>query len=164
MRTVGSTGAHRPLGSLPERVGTSQGIRRCYRICNDPLIFKALVHNGNGHDGPAWACVPLTPDALTSSWARYALADSRLRRFESRNVMAWIPQLMASRRKLRPTIFKDTKLKKYRSHANQLTGHGVRSPKGPKVGVSLRPMHRLTCARIHNCYESSFKSISGNYG
>jgi len=54
--------------------------RALHHSCNDQLVFKSIINNGNGpsREMPAWYCTALTLRSPVSSWARYALADSIL--------------------------------------------------------------------------------------
>jgi len=80
---------------------------RCLsRACNDRQVFKSILRNRNGFGGPNWIPVPLSSDAPTSSWARYALADSRAGQWAAGDweyqaalpvdFLVWAPQLMSS--------------------------------------------------------------------
>ncbi len=82
--------------------------RSLHRACNDRQVFKAILRNCNGYGGPSWDAVPLSNDSPTSSWARYALADSIARAWAAGNEVdrdevppsfaAWSPQLMCNSR------------------------------------------------------------------
>lgn len=83
-----------------------------YYACNDRQVFRAIVRNCNGHLGPDWTTVPLSNDSPMSSWARYALADSKARQWAAKSPtdvvslgLRWAPQLMASSRELFWEVF-----------------------------------------------------------
>ena len=68
--------------------------------CNDPWVYKALIDNRNGYRTPAWPHhLPLTMQSPVSSWARYALADSKAVHDYASNlkvasIVSWVPQLL----------------------------------------------------------------------
>ena len=71
--------------------------------CNDPLVYKAIIENRNGNGGPQWQHhLPLSLDSPVSSWARYALADSKAACARTLSLqpamMSWVPQLIAHHR------------------------------------------------------------------
>ena len=54
--------------------------RQLYKICNDGLVFRSIIRNGNGHGvSKPWACDLLSQTTSTFNLARLALADSRAR-------------------------------------------------------------------------------------
>ncbi len=56
--------------------------RRLYKACNDDAVFKAVIRNGNGQNIiQPWDSDLLSQTASRSGWARFALADSRARRW-----------------------------------------------------------------------------------
>lgn len=67
--------------------------------------LTAILDNRNGYGGLRWTTVPLKPIDSKSSWARYALADSKA---SSRGAVlvadpiTWLPQLSASSREDSP--------------------------------------------------------------
>ena len=75
--------------------------------CNDRWVYKALIHNRNGSGAPAWPHhLPLTMQSPVSSWARYALADSKALHHDAPNfkftsIVSWAPHLFAHHRKFR---------------------------------------------------------------
>lgn len=76
--------------------------------CNDRQVFRAILRNRNGYGGPRWDNIPLSNDSPTSSWARYALADSKAGELAAKDQRSqtslppgfhlWIPQLVLSSR------------------------------------------------------------------
>ena len=89
--------------------------RVLYQACNDRLVFKSIIDNGNGpsREMPVWQCTALSLQSPISYWARYALADSKLAHMPwhiirdgvdivDKLVTTGAPQLMASHRKLAP--------------------------------------------------------------
>jgi hypothetical protein len=91
--------------------------RALHRACNDRLVFRSIIDHGNGRSGdaPPWKFTLLSLQSPASSWARYALADSKAARLPrddawkstgvGKDLVKWAPQLMASHR-MRPAIFK----------------------------------------------------------
>ena len=87
--------------------------RALHSACNDRLVFKSIIDNGNGStsDLPIWKCT-LPLDSPVTLWARYALADSKACIMPSDASGAggdrWndfadvVPQLMASHRTPQP--------------------------------------------------------------
>ena len=87
--------------------------RTLYGACNDNLVFKSIINNRDSNGVPNWHCTLLSIESPTSTWARYALADSkaakwstetylsmtRIPDFVSDRFVSWAPQLMASHRK-----------------------------------------------------------------
>ena len=78
------------------------GVNRALRLaCNDRLVYKAILDNRNGAGGPKWQhCLPLSMQSPISSWARYALADSKAAQYHTMSLdlkgcVSWLPQLMA---------------------------------------------------------------------
>lgn len=45
--------------------------------CNNRHVFKSILIDCNGFGGPPWRSIPLSAESPTSSWARYAFADSK---------------------------------------------------------------------------------------
>ena len=66
---------------------------------HDGLVYKAIIENRNGNGGLRWHHhIPLSLESSASSWARYALADSRAARITSLepvSILSWAPQLLA---------------------------------------------------------------------
>ncbi len=91
--------------------------RSLYKACSDRQVFKSIIKNRNGHGGPNWDIMPLSDGSPTSSWARYALADSMARRWIAKadanppwlpvHFPSWAPQLMCSSREFCRTISRD---------------------------------------------------------
>ena len=75
---------------------------RLHRLCNDRLVFKSIIENRPEGKVPTWQCPPLSIDAPTSTWARYALADSKAVAQTTRpwieGFPSWAPQLMVLHR------------------------------------------------------------------
>ncbi len=88
-----------------EAVLASSKVNRTLRAaCNDPLVYKAIIDNHNGNGGPRWYHhLPLSMQSPVSSWARYALADSRaahdrIASLKPTSIVSWAPQLIAYHR------------------------------------------------------------------
>lgn len=76
--------------------------RTFHSICNDWMIYDAIIKNGNSRRGCEWQGPPLTGADSISAWARYALADSKAANTSQWSEMDWIqcgPQLMTLSRK-----------------------------------------------------------------
>ena len=71
------------------------------RVCEDPLIFQRIIANHSGRGRSPWSGIPLAIDDHWSSWARYALADSRAfskSGMGSQGSITVVPQLRALNR------------------------------------------------------------------
>ena len=82
-------------------VALSQVNRTLHAACNDALVYKAIIDNRNGNGGPGWHHhLPLSMQSPVSSWARYALADSKAAqdRLKPTSIVSWAPQLIAYHR------------------------------------------------------------------
>ena len=77
-------------------------------VCYDPLVYKAVIDNCNRNRRRRWQHhLPLSMESPVSSWARYALADSKaanLAALETATSQSWAPQLMAYHRQFLPSI------------------------------------------------------------
>lgn len=77
--------------------------RFCHRACNDRLVFKAIIDNNNEGKTVTWHGPNLMIGSPTSSWARYALADSKATKLPNDPLIdkfvSWAPQLAALNRK-----------------------------------------------------------------
>ena len=73
-----------------------------HRACNDSLVFKSVLENRHGGELPTWQFTALSIDSPTSTWARYALADSKAAARPSKpwidGFTSWAPHLMALHR------------------------------------------------------------------
>ena len=93
------------LGNCEAALALSKVNRTIRTACHDWLVYKAILDNGNGNGGPAWQHrPPLSMESPVSSWARYALADSKAAHsnhltFDPEAFVSWAPQLMAYHRK-----------------------------------------------------------------
>lgn len=91
--------------------------RALYQVCNDRLVFKSIIENGNGppREMPIWQCTALSLQSPITLWARYALADSKAACLP--DYFLWdvgciydefaqkeAPQLMALHRRLAPFL------------------------------------------------------------
>jgi hypothetical protein len=80
--------------------------RKLHSACDDDLVFKAVIRNGNGHP----TATPWNINSFShtqTGWARLAIADSRARAWPSskeeiysdqlsiKNISKWAPQLIA---------------------------------------------------------------------
>jgi hypothetical protein len=85
--------------------------RKIHVACNNSFVFRSIIESGNDSstDLPIWRCVPLSLDIPASSWARYALADSKAAQLSKSNniywdetlgFVRWGPHLIALRREL----------------------------------------------------------------
>ncbi len=89
------------VGACEAALALSGVNRALHLACNDRLVYKAIIDNRNGTGGPKWQhCLPLSVQSPTSSWARYALADSKAAQYHTMNLnleecISWLPQLMA---------------------------------------------------------------------
>jgi len=86
--------------------------RKLYSTCDDDLVFKAVIRNGNGDP----AATPWNIDSLShikTGWARLAIADARARcwanvkpdheyysQLSRENILKWVAQLIALRHPL----------------------------------------------------------------
>lgn len=80
-----------------------------YEACNDRQIFKVIIENRNGYDGPVWDSIPLTAEFSRDAWARWALADLKGRQWlpdqglktpiQQQRFLSWAPLLMTRSRK-----------------------------------------------------------------
>jgi hypothetical protein len=100
--------------------------RRLYQECNDHMVFKGIIRNGNGLDiMPLWDTGFLSGNTSASDCARFALADSMVRKWVAKvrhqdqeenedsnedddlhDMINWAPQLVA----LHHPFIADTKL------------------------------------------------------
>ena len=93
------------LGNCEAVLALSEVNNTLRAACNDRWVYKALIDNRNGSRTPAWPHhLPLTMQSPVSSWARYALADSKAVHLNASNaeptsVVSWAPQLFAHHRK-----------------------------------------------------------------
>ncbi|CAD6574884.1 MAG: hypothetical protein ASARMPRED_006960 [Alectoria sarmentosa] len=89
------------IGTCEAALALSKVNRILHTACNDRLVYKAILDNRNGNGGQEWQHrIPLSMESPVSSWARYALADSRAAQdytvsLEPRTFASWAPQLMA---------------------------------------------------------------------
>ena len=73
--------------------------------CNNHLVHKAIREKFDGTPDSKWQHhLPLSKESPVSSWARYALADSKAAQHQTSSIktevlMSWAPQLMAHHRK-----------------------------------------------------------------
>ena len=94
------------LGACEAALALSKVNRTLYAACNDRLVFKAIIDNRNGYGGPKWHHhLPLSMESPVSSWARYALADSKAAQDRSSSldperIAPWVPHLVVYHRKL----------------------------------------------------------------
>ncbi|KAL8777066.1 MAG: hypothetical protein Q9194_002774 [Teloschistes cf. exilis] len=73
--------------------------RTFHRICNDWLIYDVIIKNRNRHGGCKWHGPPLSGADSISTWARYALADSKAANSWQWSAIVWAqcgPQLMTA--------------------------------------------------------------------
>ncbi|KAI4252113.1 MAG: hypothetical protein LQ352_004472 [Teloschistes flavicans] len=85
------------LGPCENILALSTVNRIFHRVCNDWLMYDAIIKNRNGHGGPGWQGPSLTGAHDISTWARYALADSKAAQITRWSDIEWIqcgPQLM----------------------------------------------------------------------
>jgi len=77
--------------------------RILHRSCNDRLVFKSIIDYHNKRRSLKLQGPKLTIESPTSSWARYALADSKAIKLPTDPLIdkfvSWAPQLAASNRK-----------------------------------------------------------------
>ena len=102
------------LGNCEAVLALSEVNNTLRAACNDRWVYKALIDNRNGSSTPAWPHhLPLTMQSPLSSWARYALADSKAVRhkpseFKLTSIVSWAPSLFAHHRKFllrqKPTL------------------------------------------------------------
>ena len=89
------------LGTCEAALALSRVNKALYLACNDCLVYKAILDNRNGTGGPKWQhCLPLSMQSPISSWARYALAESKAAQYHTmslnlRDCVSWLPQLLA---------------------------------------------------------------------
>ena len=88
-----------------EAVLALQRVSKALRAaCNDRLVYKSFIINGNKQGGPGWPHhLPLSIPSPVSSWARYSLADSLATRdnfksLELTSIASWAPQLLVYHR------------------------------------------------------------------
>ena len=104
------------LGTCESVLALQRVCRKLYQICNDHNIFKTIIINNNNNNafysttGISWQHAVLSSESSVSSWARYALADSKVARLvpkslveatdqcSSSTIADYIPQLFASNR------------------------------------------------------------------
>ena len=95
------------LGNCETVLALSEVNNTLRAACNDPWVYKALIDNRNGYRAPEWPHhLPLTMQSPVSSWARYALADSKASHDNASNftltsIVSWAPQLFAHHRRFR---------------------------------------------------------------
>ena len=93
------------LGNCEAVLALSEVNNTLRAACNDRGVYKALIDNRNGYKTPEWPHhLPLTMQSPVSSWARYALADSKAvhnnaSNFKLTSIVSWAPQLFAYHRK-----------------------------------------------------------------
>ena len=94
------------IGTCEAALALSKVNKTLRTACHDRLVFKAIIDNRNGNEGPAWRHhLPLSMETPVSSWARYALADSKAAQDhasgpETAKLVSWAPQLMVYHRKV----------------------------------------------------------------
>ena len=94
------------VGTCEAALALSKVNRTLHAACSDRLVYSAILDNRNGNGGPKWQHrIPLSMESPVSSWARYALADSKAAQdhtvsLEPRSFASWAPQLMAYHRKV----------------------------------------------------------------
>lgn len=94
------------VGTCEAALALSKVNKTLHTACYDRLVFKAIIDNRNGNEGPRWQHhLPLSMETPVSSWARYALADSKAAQDhvlgpEPHELASWAPQLMAYHRKV----------------------------------------------------------------
>ena len=92
------------LGNCETVLALSEVNNTLRAACNDCWVYKALIDNRNGYGTPKWPHhLPLTMQSPVSSWARYALADSKAIHDNASNpkltsIASWAPQLFAHHR------------------------------------------------------------------
>lgn len=79
-----------------------------YEACNDRQVFKVIIENRNGYDGPVWDSIPITSESSRDVWARWALADLKGRQWlhdqwlgtsiQQQRFLSWAPLLMTRSR------------------------------------------------------------------
>ena len=93
------------LGNCEAVLALSEVNSTLRAACNDRWVYKAIIDNRNGSRTPPWPHhLPLTMQSPVSSWARYALADSKAvhlnpSHFEVTSFVSWAPQLYVHHRK-----------------------------------------------------------------
>ena len=92
------------LGNCEAVLALSEVNKTLRAACNDSWVYKALIDNRHGYRTPAWPHhLPLTMQSPVSSWARYALADSKAVHDNASNlkvasIVSWAPQLLVYHR------------------------------------------------------------------
>ncbi|KAL6720920.1 hypothetical protein ACLMJK_000019 [Lecanora helva] len=102
------------LGPCESTLALAKVSKKVRDACNDRQVYIAVIKNCNGYEGSSWNSVPLTNESPLSSWARYALADSKARQWLDRDFsgeieapshqlslfrrkfFTWAPQIMAA--------------------------------------------------------------------
>ena len=102
------------LGNCEAVLALSEVNNTLRAACNDPWVYKALINDRIKSSTPSWPRhLPLTMQSPVSSWARYALADSKANRHITSNlkltpIVSWAPQLFAHHRRFllrqKPTL------------------------------------------------------------
>ena len=80
--------------------------RKLRDACDDAHVFRIILENGNGVREEDWQCTALKKDSPLADWKGYALADQKawelqhFRKYSSRHLRLWLPQLCALHREL----------------------------------------------------------------
>lgn len=109
------------LGTCESVLALQRVCRKLYQICNDHNIFKNIIidsdHAFCTNTEMSWQNVDLSSESSVSSWARYALACSKVARLipmglveamdqcSSPTIADYVPQLFASNRLYSPNPF-----------------------------------------------------------
>ena len=67
------------LGNCENALAFLRTNRSLRLIANDRQVFKSIIDIRNGYRGQRWTRLPLTLESPIIDWARYALADSKVR-------------------------------------------------------------------------------------
>ena len=66
------------VGACDIVLALSKVIKSLRAACNDRVIYKAIIDQHNENTGPKWRHhLPLSLEHPPSTWAHYALADSK---------------------------------------------------------------------------------------
>ena len=110
------------IGTCETALALSKVCKNLREACDNQLVYKAIIDNRNGREGPRWQHnLPCSNESL---WARYAFADFKCQSCVLEKALTWAPQLVAhhrpyssQRRQLPPYMI--DKLILYRSHVRR---------------------------------------------